>query len=207
MQTLAKIAEYDWVILTSANGVTIFFDVLQRLEKDARVFRSAKIAVIGPRTAEKLAEFGIKADFVPTVFTGKELGKQLIGYTNLKGKKVLLLRSKLASKELTELLAQAKVEIDNVPLYTTVTEKNECSWLADKIKKAEIDWLTFASPSSVSGFFEQVPADLVNSSDVKVASIGPVTSQQLQNLGVTVDVQAREHTIDGLLAAIEEMYQ
>ncbi|GAI03161.1 unnamed protein product, partial [marine sediment metagenome] len=61
--------------------------------------------------------------------------------------------------------------------------------------------------SAVRSFFEQIPSDLVNSSNVKVASIGPATAQQLQNLGVTVDVQAMEHTIDGLLAAIEGMYQ
>ncbi len=207
LQALAKIVEYDWVIFTSANGVTIFFDVLQRLGKDARVFGSAKIAAIGPKTAEKLAEFGIKADFVPSVFTSKELARQLIAYTNLQGKNVLLLRSQLASKELSELLTQAKAKVDDVSVYTTITEKSECGWLADKIKKAEIDWLTFASPSSVSGFFEQIPADLVNASDVRVASIGPVTSEQLENLGITVDVQSAEHTIDGLLAAIEGTYE
>ena len=98
LQTLAKIAEYDWIIFTSANGVTIFFDVLQKLDKDARVFASAKIAAIGSETAAKLDEFGIKADFVPNIFTSKELGKQLIGFANLKGKKVLLLRSQLASE-------------------------------------------------------------------------------------------------------------
>jgi uroporphyrinogen III methyltransferase/synthase len=207
LQALEKIAEYDWVIFTSANGVTIFFDVLQRLGKDARVFGSAKIAAIGPNTAEKLAEFGIKTDFVPSVFTSKELARQLIAYTNLQGKNVLLLRSQLASKELSELLAQAKAKVDDVSVYTTITEKSECGWLADKIEKAEIDWLTFASPSSVSGFFEQIPSDLVSSSNVKVASIGPVTSEQLKNLGVTVGVQATEHTIDGLLAAVERIYE
>lgn len=207
LQTLAKIAEYDWVIFTSPNGVTIFFDVLQKLGKDGRVFGSAKIAAIGPKTAEKLAEFGIKADFVPSVFTSKELAKQLIAYTNLQGKNVLLLRSQLASEQLAELLTQAKAKVDDVSVYTAVTEKSECSWLTERIAEGAIDWMTFASPSSVRSFFEQIPSDLVNSSNVKVASIGPATAQQLKNLGVTVDVQAAEHTIDGLLAAIEGTYK
>ncbi len=86
-------AEFDWVIFTSANGVSIFFEALQRLGKDARVFGSAKIAAIGSETAAKLSEFGIKADFVPTVFTGEQLGKQLMCFTNLRDKKILLLRS------------------------------------------------------------------------------------------------------------------
>jgi uroporphyrinogen III methyltransferase/synthase len=207
LQTLAKIAEYDWLIFTSANGVTVLFDALQKLDKDARVFASAKIAAIGSETAAKLDEFGIKADFVPNVFTSKELGKQLIAFTNLQNKKVLLLRSQLASNELSELLDGAGAEVDNVPVYTAVTIKNKCSWLIEKIERGEIDWLTFASPSSAKGFLEQIPAELVNSSNTRIASIGPVTSKQLKTLGLKVDVQAVEHTIDGLLAAIEKIYK
>ncbi len=215
LQTLAKLAEYDWLIFTSANGVTVLFDALQKLDKDARVFASAKIAAIGSETAAKLSEFGIKADFVPNVFTSKELGKQLISFTNLQNKKVLLLRSQLArqthgglaSNELGELLDSAGAEVDDVPVYTAVTIKNKCSWLIEKIERGEIDWLTFASPSSAKGFFEQIPAELVNSSNTRIASIGPVTSEQLKTLGLKVDVQAVEHTIDGLLAAIEKTYK
>jgi uroporphyrinogen III methyltransferase/synthase len=205
LRTLAKIAEYDWLILTSANGVTVLFDALQKLDKDARVFASAKIAAIGSETAAKLSKFGIKADFVPNVFTSKELGKQLIVFTNLKNKKILLLRSQLASNELCELLESTGAEVDNVPVYTTVTIKNKCSRLIEKIERGEIDWLTFASTSSVKAFFEQIPAELVNSSNTRIASIGPVTSEQLKTLGLRVDAQAAEHTTDGLLAAIENL--
>jgi len=207
LQTLTKLAEYDWIIFTSANGVSIFFESLQSLQKDARVFGSAKIAAIGSETARRLDEFGIKADFVPTVFTGKELGKQLIGFVNLQGKNVLLLRSQLASNELAELLVQAKAKVDDTAIYTVVPEKSESNWLKEKIADGAIDWLTFASPSSVKAFFAQIQSDLINSSNVRVASIGPVTSQQLKNLGVKVDITAREQTTDGVLDAIERTYE
>ena len=205
LHTLAKLAEYDWIIFTSANGVIIFFECLQGLEKDSRVFGSAKIAAIGDGTAAKLRDFGIRADFVPTVFTSEELGKQLLGFANLRDKKVLLLRSQLASDEsaLGGLLTQAGAKVDNAPIYSIVTERSECGWLIRKITEGMIDWLTFASSSSARGFFEQIRPDLVNSSSVRVASIGPVTSEQLRDLGVRVDVEAAEHTIDGLLTAIE----
>jgi uroporphyrinogen III methyltransferase/synthase len=203
LQTLAKITEFNWVIFTSASGVTIFFDVLQKSKKDARVFSSAKIAAIGSETAAKLNQFGIKADFVPSIFTSKELGKQLIGFANLQGKKILLLRSELASNQLCQMLKKAGAEVDNVPVYTAVTVKNKSSWLKEKITKNKIDWLTFTSPSAARGFLEQIGSSIVNSSDVKVASIGPVTSEQLKNLGVKVNATASEHTIDGLLAVIE----
>jgi uroporphyrinogen III methyltransferase/synthase len=105
------------------------------------------------------------------------------------------------------LLQSARAEVDNVPVYTTVTVKNDSGALIEKIKKGEIHWLTFASPSSVRAFFEQIPADLVNSGNTKIASIGPVTSEQLKQLGIKVDVQAMEHTTDGLLDAIEKTYK
>jgi len=207
LRTLTKITGYDWIIFTSGNGVTTFFEALQALGKDARVFGSAKIAAIGNGTAAKLSEFGISADFVPSVFTGKELGKQLIAYTNLRSKKVLLLRSKIASKELDELLDKAGAEVQDVAVYTAVEEKSECAWLIEEIRKGRVDWLTFASPSSVDGFFGQIRSDLVNAGKVKVASIGPVTSKRLKTLGVRIDLTAEDHTLDGLIDAIEQTYR
>ena len=199
-------AEFDWVIFTSANGVSIFFDALQGLGKDARVFGPARVAAIGSETAVKLSEFGIKADFVPTVYTGEQLGKQLMCFTNLQDKKILLLRSQLASNELVEILEQAGADVLDAAIYTAIEQKSESNWLIEKIGRGEIDWLTFASPSSARMFFEQVPIGVVNPGNVKVASIGPTTSEQLKNLGVRIDVTAEEHTIDGLLDAIEKTH-
>ncbi|MFZ2147419.1 MAG: uroporphyrinogen-III C-methyltransferase [Sedimentisphaerales bacterium] len=207
LRSLATITEYDWIIFTSVNGVKIFFEALQNLGKDARVFGSTKIAAIGGKTAAKLSEFGIKADFVPGVFTSKELGRQLAAHTNLKEKKVLLLRSKLASNELVELLTKGGAEVQDVAVYTAEHEKNKSDWLIEDINSNRIDWLTFASPSSVNGFFEQINSGLVNSANVKVASIGPVTSERLQTLGLKVDVTAADYTLDGLLDAIEQTYK
>jgi uroporphyrinogen III methyltransferase/synthase len=205
LRMLTKIGQYDWVVFTSGNGVAMFFDALQNMDKDARVFGSARIAAIGSRTAEQLGRFGIKADFVPDVFTGKELGRQLIGFANLRDKKVLLLRSELASSELVEILTEAGAQVDNIAIYTAVTAKSDPARLSDRISKGTIDWLTFASPSSVDGFFEQIGGEVVNSGNVRVASIGPVTSKRLKELGIKEDVTAEEHTLDGLLDAIEEV--
>jgi uroporphyrinogen III methyltransferase/synthase len=204
---LTEFSDYDWVIFTSGNGVTVFFEALENLGKDARVFASAKIAAIGSRTAEKLSMYGIEADFVPSVFTSEEFGKQLLGYTNLRGKKVLLLRSKIASNELVELLEKGGAAVNDVAIYTAVAKKGESDWLLEKIGRREIDWLTFASPSSVKGFFEQIDTEVIRQGSVKVASIGPVTSRELESHGVRIDVTAGEHTLEGLLAAIEQTYQ
>jgi len=207
LRALAEFTDYGWIIFTSGNGVTIFFEALEDLGKDARVFGSAKIAAIGSRTADKLSLYGIKTDFVPSVFTSEEFGKQLINFTNLRDKKVLLLRSQIASNELVELLEKGGAVVNDVAIYTAVTQKGEPDWLLEKISRSGIDWLTFASPSSVDGFFEQIDNEIIRQSNVKVASIGPVTSGQLESHGLHVDVTADEHTLDGLLAAIERVYK
>jgi uroporphyrinogen III methyltransferase/synthase len=207
LKAIAKLAEFDWITFTSSNGVEIVFNFLRSLGKDARVFSSVKIAAIGSETTEALNRFGIKVDFVPSIFTSKELGKQLTGFTNLRGKKVLLLRSQLASNELIEWLEKTGAKVENVPVYRIDTTKNKCDWLVEKIKTSNIDWLVFASSSSARAFFEQIQAKTVNLSKTKVASIGPVTSEQLKNLGIKVHAEATEHTIDGLIDAIEQTYK
>jgi uroporphyrinogen III methyltransferase/synthase len=203
LQVLAELTGYDWVIFTSPNGVTVFFDVLSTLGKDARVFGPVRLAALGDKTAACLERYGIKADFVPTVFTGYELGIQLAALANLHEKKVLLLRSELASKELVEVLQQAGALVRDVAIYTAVSQQGDAAGLEEHIREGRIHWLTFASPSAVRSFFEQVRPEVVNTGSAKVASIGPVTSKELTKLGVRIDVEATEHTTDGMLDAIE----
>jgi uroporphyrinogen III methyltransferase/synthase len=206
LQVLTELTAYHWVVFTSPNGVDVFFDAIGAFGKDARVFASVRLATLGAKTAERLAGYGIKADFVPTVFTGRDLGLQLLSYANLHDKKVLLLRSELASDELADVLTQGGAQVRDVPIYTAVPQRGDAAGLEEQIRQGRIHWLTFASPSAVRGFFEQVRPDVVNGSSAKIASIGPVTSKELVQFGVRIDVEATEHTIDGLLDAIERVH-
>jgi uroporphyrinogen III methyltransferase/synthase len=204
LRAMTKLSQYDWIIFTSGNGVMTFFEVLGSLDKDARVFGAAKVAAIGSSTANRLAQFGIKTDFVPDTFTGGELGRQLLGFTNLHDKMVLLLRSAIASNELVDILTEGGAQVDNVAVYTATEVKNDTSTLVESLGEGTIDWVTFASPSSADALLGQIPAGAVNSSKARVASIGPVTSRRLTELGIKVDVTAAAHTIDGLLDSIEQ---
>ena len=206
LQILTKFSNYDWIIFTSQNGVKVFFNALEKLNKDARVFSSVKIACIGPQTEATLNQFAIKADFVPTIFTSEQFGKQIISFVDLKGKKVLLLRSKIASNELVEMLKKAGAMVDDISIYTAVMIKSDSTTLEEKIKNNEIDWITFASPSAVQGFFENINTELINSSKIKIASVGPVTSMELERKGVKANITAKEHTFDGLLDSMEQAY-
>jgi uroporphyrinogen III methyltransferase/synthase len=206
LHALAGFSGCDWVIFTSANGVRTFFEALRELGKDARVFGGMKIAAIGPRTADSLAQSGIRADFVPEVFTGRELARQLIGYTDLRGKKVLLLRSEIASRELVEGLEAGGASVTDVPVYTAEPHTGNDKDLIEQMQHGRVQWLTFASPSAVRAFFEQIPPEVVQSVESgQVASVGPVTSKELARLGVRVGVEATEHTMAGQLDANESV--
>ena len=102
------------------------------------------------------------------------------------------------------MLSKAGAVITNVPVYTQ--EKNLCDLknTSELLAEKRVDWIIFASPFSATCFFEQVPVDFVKSSNAKIASIGPVTTKRLAELGVQVNIEPAVHTIDGLLAAIEQ---
>ena len=191
-QIVAKIKNFDWVFFTSPTGVKLFFSALKRLNKDARIFASAKIACIGAETANALEEFSIKADFVPKNFTSNDLAEDFIKKHEPNGKKILFLRSALAEKFK---LTGAKTK--TVAIYTAKKCKNNFSKIDENI-----DWITFASSFAVKCFFEDIDKKAVRK--IKIASIGPITSDTLRKYGIKPTVQAKEHTIDGLIEAMEQ---
>jgi len=201
-RVLAAVNKYDWIIFTSANGVRFTFEALAKAGKDSRALTPAKVACIGTETAACLAQFSIKADFVPTVFTGGKLAKQLAEFTELQNSRIVLLRSAAASKDLADGLTKAGAVVEDIAVYTVVPQKNESTNLIEQIKAGRIHWLTFTSPSTAGAFFAQVSPDLINAGRVKVASIGPVTTEQLAQLNVKVHAQAQPHTIDGLVSVL-----
>ncbi|MFA5293706.1 MAG: uroporphyrinogen-III C-methyltransferase [Phycisphaerae bacterium] len=189
-RVVEKIKNFDWVFFTSPTGVKLFFNALERLNKDAGVFASAKIACIGSETAGALEDFGIKADFVPKKFTSNDLAKEFIKKYKPSGEKILLLRSALAGK-----LEITGAKTENVAIYTAKKLKN------NNLEPA--DWITFACGFAVECFFKDFdPKDIRKT---KIASIGPVTSDTLKKHGIKPTVQAKQHTIDGLIEAMEKV--
>ncbi len=206
LKTLSQLYEFEWIVFTSANGVRIFFKYLHFIDIDARAFASIKFAAIGPETASALKDFGIKADFVPSVYTSKDFGKELIKTENLKDKQMLLLRSEQASNELVKILESVKAKVTERSVYTIVENKFDTQLIYDRLAENKIDWLTFASPTAVRNFFEQIDVKSIKDKNINIASIGPVTSRALENMHLNVNAQAVEHTIDGLIEAIRDTY-
>jgi uroporphyrinogen III methyltransferase / synthase len=202
-QAITKIREYDWLILTSANGVEYFFDRLTAQNKDARALAGVKIAVVGRKTADTLQRRGILADFVPAEFVADALVDSFP--ESLTNKQVLFPRVESGGRELlVQAFTAAGAQVDEVAAYQSIcpTAAEPTALLA--LQRQEIDIITFASSKTVQHFHQLVVAHLPKdwSDNLLIASIGPQTSATCKELLGRVDVEATEYTMPGLVEAI-----
>ncbi len=205
---LKNLSQYAWVIFTSTNTVPILAQRLESLNLDARAFGNAKIAAIGPATAEAIREqLGIRADFVPTEAVAEAVLAEFPD-NDLTGKRVLIPRAKEARELLPEQLTERGAIVDVIPVYETVFDSSSVESLRNALAAGEIDVLTFTASSTVHNFVkaltedsEKSLADWIGNADV--AAIGPVTADTLRDYGLEPQLVAEEHTIPGLVAAIE----
>jgi uroporphyrinogen III methyltransferase/synthase len=195
------LSSFDWVLFTSANGVTRFTRALSAAGLDARAFASAKIGAIGPKTALALEAFGLRADVIAEEFVGEGLARAVLAHGI--PRRVLVARALVARDVLPELLREAGAQVEVVPVYETVTaDAGEA--LRAHFERAEIDVALFTSSSTVNAVVDTLGDRAVELlSRVTVASIGPITSQTLSERGVRADVVAKIFTVDGLLDALE----
>jgi uroporphyrinogen III methyltransferase / synthase len=191
------IGEYTLVCVTSPNGASLLMDALDELNKDARALHGATVAAIGPGTAGELARRGIRADIVPERSVAEALVEALQDVP-VTGRRVLVARAAEARDLLPDALRERGAEVDVVALYDTVAEPLSDGQLE---QAAAADYVTFTSSSTVR-FFGEAGGRVGNGA--RVVSIGPVTSETARELGLTVDVEAERHDIDGLVEALLE---
>lgn len=208
---VTHLSRYGWVVLTSANGVERLWAELERQGRDARAFASAKIAAIGPGTAAALSKHGVTADLVPRDHKGEGLAAELlraIDPTAEPKPRILLARAEVARDVVPDALRAAGCAVDVVPAYRTQSPpKPLIEALAALLEANEIDAVTFTSSSTVEHFCSalagRAPDLLANTC---VASIGPITTETAERLGVRVDVTAETHTVPGLVSALERHF-
>jgi uroporphyrinogen III methyltransferase/synthase len=189
---------YAWIVFTSRNGVDAFFDHLSEMGRDARAFGDAKVAAIGPKTAEALLAHGIRVDLMPTKFINEAVASDLISQSK-SGDSILLFRAGEARDVLPETLRNGNRTVDDIAGYQTTIVRDPL--IAEHAANATI--FTFASASAVNGFVANVPeADTLTRGKI-VACIGPVTAEAARKAGLHVDVVAEDYTVDGLVEALE----
>jgi len=189
---------YTWVIFTSVNGVEACQERLAPNSLNVAIFSGAKIAAIGPSTASALHELGAHVDFIPAEYVAERI---LDGLGNVAGKRILLPRAELARAALAEALIAAGASVDEVPVYHTVQPAPDPVGLA--ALRDGVDVITFTSSSTVRNF---VALAGTQTGPARIACIGPITAQTAQELGLRVDIVAKEYTIPGLVTALKELF-
>ncbi len=189
---------YDWLALTSANGVEALWEQVTALGADARLFARVRIATVGPGTGAALAARGLRGDLVPDRYTTRGLAEALIGL-GAPGR-VLLPRADIATPALTAALDEAGWQTEEVEAYRTVPADGLPDDVADRLRVGELDAIAFASSSTARNLVEllgEPPHPFI-----RVASIGPVTSETCRELGLRVDAEGDPHDLDGLVVAV-----
>jgi uroporphyrinogen-III synthase len=199
---LQNLAGYDWLILTSVNGVEAMWQRLATLRLTKRDLRHLRIAAIGPATRKAIEQRGGKVDVVPKEYVAESVVRSL--RRRVKGKRVLLVRAKVARDVIPTELRKAGAHVDVVEAYETVVPKSSRARLRTVLKspKQHPHVITFTSSSTVRNFVELLGQTHPTLDVIRLASIGPVTSSTLRELGLRVDITAKEFTIPGLVESI-----
>ena len=206
-QAIAQLVDYDWIVFTSVNGVKFFFDRLFAIGKDVRALHHLHIAAIGPVTAEKLGNFGLKSDIIPDTYRAEAV-VDAFKKVELNRKKVLLPRAKEARPIIPEELRKMGAEVDEVTAYLTQKDQDNTDKLIKQLEERSIDLITFTSSSTVKNFKSLLPADDFDKliQDITIASIGPITADTAKEMGFEIHIVADAYTIPGLCEAIVKYY-
>lgn len=207
---IGNLPDYDWLILTSVNGVRAFFERLQALGKTEADMLHLKIAAIGPSTRQAIEQHGLPVDVVPREYVAESVVESLRDL--VRGERILLARAKVARDIIPNELRNLGAKVHVVEAYETVIPDSSREALLHALSDAgnKPYAITFTSSSTARNFVELLGAERIHSSlleGVKLASIGPVTSTTLRELGLRVDVEASEYTIPGLVAALASSVQ
>jgi uroporphyrinogen III methyltransferase/synthase len=189
---------YQWIVFTSVNGVSSFFERLRAQGGDARRLGDVNVAAIGPKTAATLGEHGVRADFVPARYVAEEVAGGLLERTQ-PGDRILLYRAQEARDVLPVRLRAAARFVDDVAAYATVFTEDPS--IAAAAEAADV-W-TFTSSKTVEGFIANVPDAARLRGHKIVACIGPITADTARLNGLTPDIVAEEYTVEGLCEALE----
>jgi uroporphyrinogen-III synthase len=196
-RAIDALSTYAWITFPSPNAVDVVFDRL--LARSVTLPSRTRIAAVGPGTAQALEARGARVDFIPTEFLGEQLGREL---TPVHGQRVLLPRAARGRDELASELARRGARVDEVVVYDTLPASVDPRDLREL--ERGVDVATFTSPSTVENFFALLGARAVAVlGSAYVACIGPVTASAARAMGLTVHLEPAEHSIPGLVAALD----
>jgi uroporphyrinogen III methyltransferase/synthase len=203
-RAIAQLESYQWLILTSANGVKYFFRRLIDTGRDIRDLKGIRICAVGTKTASVIKSYGIKVDLIPDEFNAEGLIRAIREkYGTLKGQRFLLPRAEVGREVLPEQIRELGGEIDVPTAYRAVKPSLHGKRLQRFLREGKITIATFTSAATFRNFLEisdEEAADLLK--NVKIAVIGPVTARAVEKAGMKVDIMPREATIEAMVQEI-----
>lgn len=194
---------YDWIVFTSPNGVNAFFDLFYKLYDDAREIGGARIAAIGPATAQRIRDFHLHVDLQPDEFVAEALAGEFRREGGVENLRVLIARAEKARDLLPKELSALGAIVDEGFAYRTVPETRDDSGARRRLLEEGADLITFTSSSTVENF---LALGLPWPAKMLVASIGPITSKTAREQGLEVAIEAKRHDIPGLVEAIRKFF-
>jgi len=194
---------YDWIIFTSPNGVDAFFRLFFKLYDDSRDIGAVRIAAVGPATAARVREFHLKVDLQPPEYIAEAIIKEFHAAGSVENLRFLIVRPEQARDVLPRELTRLGAIVDEAIAYRTVPATADVSGGVERFRSEGADLITFTSSSTVENF---LALKLPLPPTLKTASIGPVTSKTMRDLGLKVDIEAHRHDIPGLIGAIRKHY-
>ncbi len=204
VDALLELHAYNWLVFTSVNGVMAFFDLFFRRFKDLRDLGGTRIAAVGPATAAKLRELHLEVDVTPKEALGKNVAAAINKFESVENLKICLLRAEAADPDLPHALEELGAIVDDIAVYKTVAETEDPADAGRMLLAGGADWITFTSGSTVEHFHARfdLPKLLKQFPTLKLASIGPETSQAIRALDLKPALEAKEHTTEGLITAL-----
>ncbi len=197
---LARVSEYDWLVVTSQYAVALLWDALRAGERDARALAGVRVACVGRSTADALLARGLAADVVPPRFVAEGVLAEMSTRSDVRGARVLYVAAEGARDVLPDGLRELGCTVDVVRAYRSVSTGEGAGQLRDALLGGSVHVATFASASAVRGYVEAVGEDAARRAPA--VSIGPVTSDALRAAGIAIIAEADEASIDGLVTAV-----
>ncbi|MDB6113340.1 MAG: hemD [Lacunisphaera sp.] len=203
-EVLTGFGSYEWIVFTSVNGVKHFFAEFCRVHDDIRALGLVRIAVVGEATAAAVRDLHLRVELQPKKASGEELAKELIARESIDSAKVLVITGNQNRETLVQKLEEARAIVDCLPVYKTEETDSGKDPVASDFRAHGADAILFASPSAAQSFFDQAAALKLGPKARRplAGSIGATTTATMKQLGLPVDVEATEATLESLVAAL-----
>ncbi len=199
LDVLRNLSRYQWLVFTSQNAVSFFWQLLGQAGRDASAIAGLRVAAVGPATASALRALGVEVTVTPRRFVAEGLLDALRARDDVQGSRVLYLVARGAREVLPVGLRELGASVDVTPLYRSVPDVQGAAALRERLRRGEVDLVTFTAGSTVRAFVDAVGADAV--ARAGIVSIGPITSAAVRDLGLEVRAEAAPSTMAGLIQA------